>query len=141
MKKNEIMPVFMIVYADDTYSFLPFMATSKATFYRMVSRIAKMVREREVKSVFYAGEFYAYPLEKIEEIQKPYKERIQMSDEVIFSCTMMSKQFSQILSIDFEVSKISNIEYVQNCILNPQTTGNNLYINWLSPLWDSLIKN
>lgn len=141
MQKNEIMPVFMIVYADDTYSFLPFMATSKATFYRMVSRIAKIVREREIKSVYYAGEFYAYPLEKIEEIHKPYKERIQTSNEVIFSCTMMSKQFSQMLNIDFEVSKISNIEYVRNCILNPQTTGNNLYINWLSPLWDSLIKN
>jgi len=135
--KSEIMPVFMIIYEDDTFSISPFVATSKATFYRMVSRVAKNVREKGGKAVFYAGEFYTYPIEKIVEIQKPYLERIQMSEKVVYSCVMISKQFSQILSIDIDVSRIDDLEYVRDCILNPQATDNS-YINWLAPIWNSL---
>ena len=80
------------------------------------------------------------PMEQIEEIQKPYKERILIADKVSFSCTMISKQFSQMLSIDFEVSKIDDIDYVRNQILSPQPIGNGSNINWLQPLWESFIK-
>lgn len=42
MQEHEIMPVFMLVYDDQTYRMIPFAATSKTTFYRKVSEIINM---------------------------------------------------------------------------------------------------
>ena len=140
MQENQIMPVFMIIYEDDTFSIYPFIATTKATIYRRVSRVAKDVREKEIKAVFYVGEFYVYPLESLNAIQKPYRERILMTNKVFLSSTMISKQFSKMLSIDIEVSMIDDIDYVSNQILSPQIVENDSKIYWLQPIFDSLMK-
>ncbi len=44
------------------------------------------------------------------------------------------------LSIDIEVSKIDDIDYVSNQILSPQIVENDSIVNWLQPIFDSLMK-
>ena len=55
------MPVFMLVYDDQTYRMIPFVATTKATFtFRRVLEIISMPDFNEVSAVFYCGEYYLY---------------------------------------------------------------------------------
>ncbi len=117
-QNNDIMPVFMFVYEDDTISFMPFIATIKATFYRMVSNAKRIIRDKPVRSVFFISEQYIYGEDKFSSIQKPYKERIKLADETILSCIMISKLYTSMLNIDFHVDKVDDMDYVYKQLNN-----------------------
>lgn len=92
MQEHEIMPVFILVYDDQTYRMIPFAATSKATFYRKVSEIKNMPDFKEVSAVFYCGEYYLYDAKQLHEIsERPYSERIHNAQKEILSFVMIAK--------------------------------------------------
>jgi len=92
MQNHDIMPVFMLVYADHTFRTIPFVATTKATFYRKVQDVIRMPDFADVVAVFYCGECYAYDVEQFAEInQKPYSERTSMAKKELLSFSMLSK--------------------------------------------------
>ena len=103
------MPVFMLAYNDSTYRMIPFVASTKATFYRKVSEILAMADFDEVEAVFYCGEYYLYDLDQFSEINdKPYSERIAQAKSEVLSFCMTLKGGGE-MEIRFDEQRIDDI--------------------------------
>ena len=112
MQKHEIMPVFMLVYRNQTYRMIPFVATSKATFYRKVIELIGLSDFDEVDSVFYCGEYYCYDAAQFSAINEtPYSERIGMAQKEVLAFVMIARENCEML-LSFDESKVDDIKYV-----------------------------
>lgn len=140
LQDHQIMPVFMLAYNNSTYRMIPFVASTKATFYRKVSEILAMPDFDEVEAVFYCGEYYLYDLDQFSEInEKPYLERIAQAKSEVLSFCMTLKGGGE-MEIRFDEQRIDDMEYVAQQIREadwskePQTT-----FDWLNPIRKRLI--
>lgn len=138
MQQQHIMSNFMIIFDDGTFSEIPFLPTLKTTFYRMASKIAKIAREKNVIAVFYIGEYYFYPSDKIEQMQKPYNERIKIAEKTFLSSTMLCKNWTSMLTIEIDASMLDDNVYVAKQINNP---SKEFHFHWLQPIYQSLHTN
>lgn len=112
LQDHQIMPVFMLVYNDLTFRMIPFVASTKATFYRKVLEIVAMSDFDEVTAVFYCGEYYSYDLDQFAEInEKPYSERIEKARNEVLAFSMMLKGGGE-MEIHFDEQQIDDKEYV-----------------------------
>lgn len=138
LQNKNIMPTFMLLFDDDTFSHIPFIVTVKTTLYRMTSKIAKITREKNVIAVFFVGEFYSYSLDSIDkfkQIQREYNERIGMSETTFLTCNMIYKNYPSILSIHIDNSKLEDENYVAEQIRSIEST---CLFSWLQPIYQSL---
>lgn len=136
MQQHDIMPVFMIVYNDDTFRMLPFMATTKATFYRKVLEITDMADFQEASAVFYCGEYYFYDINQFSEInEKPYSERIHSAQKEILSFVMIGRENSE-MSIELEEERIDEMEYVLEQLQKVESDNKHNIdgFDWLMPI-------
>ncbi|WP_312060872.1 hypothetical protein [Anaerotignum sp.] len=136
MQNHNILPVFMLVYADNTYRTIPFMATTKATFYRKVQEVIRMQDFADVVAVFYCGECYVYGLEQFEEMnQKPYTERTSMATKEVLSFLMLLKSGDEMTFYGDE-SRIDDMEYVSEIICKADWDKRNdiVFFDWLNPI-------
>lgn len=114
MQEHEIMPVFMLIYKDKTHRTIPFVATSKATFYRKVNEVITIPDFDEVDAVFYCGEYYCYDFNQfpcVNKNKKPYSERIDMAQKEILAFVMMTKGGYEV-SLNLDEAKIDDMNYV-----------------------------
>ena len=125
----------MLAYSDFTYRMIPFIASTKATFYRKVSEILAMPDFDEVEAVFFCGEYYVYEHSQLPEINdKAYSERISLAKAEFLSFCMMLKGGNEI-EICFDEQKIDDEEYVTKQIWEadwrkePRAT-----FDWLNPI-------
>ena len=140
LQKHQLMPVFMLVYNDSTYRMIPFVASTKATFYRKVLEILAMPDFDEVEAVFYCGEYYLYSQDQFAEInEKPYSERIENARAEVLAFSMTLKGGGE-MEIHFDEQQIDDMEYVAKQIREadwgkePQAT-----FDWLNPIRQRLI--
>lgn len=139
-QNHQIMPVFMLAYNDSTYRMIPFVASTKATFYRKVTEILSMPDFDEVVAVFYCGEYYLYNFDQFAEInEKPYSERIENARAEVLAFSMMLKGGGE-MELHFDEQQIDDMEYVAKQIREadwnkePQAT-----FDWLNPIRQRLI--
>lgn len=140
LQDHQIMPVFMLAYNDSTYRMIPFVASTKATFYRKVLEIIAMPDFDEVVAVFYCGEYYWYDLNQFSEInEKSYSERIEKAKAEMLAFSMTLKGGGE-MEIHFDEQQIDDMEYVAKQIQEadwgkePQAT-----FDWLNPIRQRLI--
>jgi len=131
------MPTFIVVYEDNTVSYIPFIPTIKITFYKKVQYIEKIARKNNVRVIYFIGENYYYPIEKIKEIQKAYNQRIKHASITLLSLNMISKKYEHIMTISFDTKNIECETYAINQINKPYANKN---CSWLTPIL-SAIKN
>jgi hypothetical protein len=134
----ELMPTFMLIFEDGTFPLIPFLGTVKTTFYRMISKITKIVREKNVVAVFYTGEYYCYSIDDFKKFQCNYNERIKHAEKTIFTCVMAVKEPESSLSINIDSSKIDDRTYVSKQISSPETIET---LTWFAPIYQSLHSN
>lgn len=140
MQNHDIMPVFMLVYADRTFRTIPFVATTKATFYRKVQEVIRMPDFTDIVAVFYCGEYYSYDVEQFEDInQKPYSERKSMAKKELLFFSMILKSGGE-MTIYADESRIDDIEYVAERIHEADWDKENdiVFFDWLNPIRDKL---
>lgn len=112
MQEKNIMPVFMLVYSDQTYRMIPFAATTKTTFYRKVQEIVDLSDFAEISAVFFCGEYYTYNVEQFSLINEiPYSDRICHAKEEILNFVMMAKGMDEV-NITLDESRLDDIQYV-----------------------------
>ena len=140
LQDHQIVPVFMLAYDDFTYRMIPFVATTKATFYRKVSEILAMPDFDEVEAVFYCGEYYLYDSDQFSGInEKTYSDRISQAKAEVLSFCMTLKGGGK-MEICFDEQKIDDIEYVAQQIQGadwckePRAT-----FDWLNPIRQKLM--
>lgn len=135
MQNHDIMPTFMIVFSDNTHKMVPFVATTRSTFYRKVNEIIDSTDFDEVVAVFYCGEYYCYDIERFFEINgKPYSERTDLAQNEMLCFTMLLKGGEE-LSVSFDESEIDNVQYVveqMQELRRTEHTEKNV-IDWLNP--------
>lgn len=142
MQNNDIMPTFMIIYNDETFRMIPFMASVKSTFYRKVKEIVDMPDFNEIRAVFYCGEYYSYNLSQWSDINDiPYEARIKKAQKEVLSFTFMSKT-GQEYNLNFETDKMDDNKYMRKQIQTVAPTNSNEVspIDWLNPLRENLYK-
>ncbi len=136
MQKHNIMPVFMLVYADHTYRTIPFMATTKATLYRKVQELIRISDFADVVAVFCCIEYYAYDIEQIAELnQKPYSERTSMATNELLSFSLLVKNEGT-MTIYIDEGKADDIEYAAERIREADWDKENdkVFFDWLNPI-------
>jgi len=111
--------------------------TIKITFYKKVQYIEKIARKNNVRVIYFIGENYYYPIEKIKEIQKAYNQRIKHASITLLSLNMISKKYEHIMTISFDTKNIECETYAINQINKPYANKN---CSWLTPIL-SAIKN
>ena len=139
-QKHKIMPVFMIVFSDDTFQLIPFIATTKATFYRKVWDIKNSLDFNEVTAIFYCGEYYEYDTDQLDEYSKrEYSDRIGLAKKELLSFIMMAKGNYEI-SVSFDESKVDDMQYVLKTIKSICWKKENIirYLSWLNPLREEI---
>lgn len=113
-QKHTIMPVFFIVFNDQTVQMIPFIPTVKSTFYRQLNEIVDNNDFTTVLAIFYCGEYYSYHYSKEEAqrlVQIPYSQRKQLASKEVLSCRLFINQGGE-WEIDFDESKINNPKYI-----------------------------
>ena len=136
MQEHDIMPVFMLVYDDQTCRMIPFVATTKATFYRRVLEIISMPDFNEVSAVFYCGEYYRYDVEQLQEInERPYSERIHNAQNEILSFVMIAKGGGE-MSIVLDESRIEDMQYISEQFRQSKwcKPDDAVSFDWLNPI-------
>lgn len=137
-QKNNIMPSFIIIYNDKTVSYMPFAPTIKTTFYKKARIVEKIAKKENVRVIYFIGENYYYPIEKINEIQQVYSERIKHASTTLLSINMISKKYQYIKTISFDTHNINCEAYAINQINNPYDEEN---CYWLNPILQALKGN
>ena len=135
---HNIMPVFSIIFSDDTCRMIPFIPSTKTTFYRKINEIVEHTDFTDVKAVFYCGEYYFYQ-DSPEVWQKPYSERRKMAEREILTFRMFLKNCGE-WHIDFDESKIDDIDYVKKQTQDLQKTedADNPIFDWFSPIKEKM---
>ncbi len=135
-QEKNIMPVFMLVYGDQTYRMIPFVATTKATFYRKVQAIANLSDFAEISAVFFCGEYYAYDVEQFSQINEiPYSDRICHAKKEILTFVMMAKGMDEV-NIKLDESHLGDIQYVTDQFKECKTQNVKDFSSWdwLNPI-------
>ena len=134
-QNNNIMPTFIIIYEDNTVSYIPFVTTVKTTYYKKARFVERIARKENVRVIYYIGENYYYPIEIINEIQQVYSERIKHASTTLLSINMISKKYEHIVTISFDTKNIDCETYAVNQINNPCEEENCF---WLNPILAAL---
>ena len=140
MQDNDIMPVFMIVYSDNTFRTIPFAATTKATCYRKVQEVINASDFLDAIAVFFCGEFYAYDIGQFAEInQKPYSERTSLAKEELLSFTMLTRGGGE-MTILIDTSRIDDMKYIAKQIhaADWEKEVSPADFDWLNPIREKL---
>lgn len=118
--ESELMPVFLIIYENDTFSFYgPITGTNKSTFYRAISDVAKMINSNNIKAILILTEGYRYTTKNIEQLQSmKYEERIKEASSIVILCTLISKNLDDIYAIEVDYKNLFEDKYIANQILN-----------------------
>lgn len=136
MQEHSIMPVFMLVYSDQTYRMIPFASTTKATFYRTTLEVIGLPDFDEVSAVFYCGEYYLYDVAQFEEINnKPYSDRIQSAKKEILSFVMIAKGAGE-MDINLDESRIEDMQYISEQFRQAKwcEADDPVLFDWLNPI-------
>lgn len=136
MQEHSIMPVFMLVYNDQTYRMIPFVSTTKATFYRTSLEVIGLPDFDEVSAVFYCGEYYLYDVAQLEEINnKLYSDRIHNAKKEILSFVMIAKDGGE-MEINLDESCIEDIQYISEQFRQAEwhKADDTALFDWLNPI-------
>ena len=130
------MPVFLLVYNDQTYRMISFVSTTKATFYRTTLEVISLPDFDEVSAVFYCGEYYLYDVAQFEGINnKPYSERIHSAKKEILSFVMIAKDGGE-MDINLDESRIEDMQYISEQFRQAEwlKADDTALFDWLNPI-------
>lgn len=134
--QHNIMPVFMIVYSDQTYKLLPFLSENRATHYRKVYEIINMPDFHDITALFYCGECYNYSVQQLPELKElPYSQRVDLARHESLMLTMIAKGNAD-MTIFFDTRQIDDMTYVQEQLSRAEWSEQDdlSCISWLNPI-------
>jgi len=119
--ESELMPVFLIIYENDTFSFFgPITGTNKSTFYRAIGNVTKIINDNNnIKAILMLTEGYRYTTKNIEQLQSmKYEERIKEASSIVIVCTLISKNLDDIYAIEVDYKNLFDDKYIAKQMLN-----------------------
>ena len=106
-----IVPTFMVVYEDNSFTYSTFQIDTKATYYRYANDIAQKISTENIKAVAYVGEMYLYPDISREELNLNYREREKCNKEEILCFAYIDKDLKKD-NIFIKKKKCDDYEYI-----------------------------
>ena len=80
--RTDIMPVFMLIYDDDTFELDPFHSDIKTTMYRKINEVAQRIQKQNIKSVYFMSVYTICDFQP-ERLQMSSKERAGLAKDDI----------------------------------------------------------
>lgn len=112
-QQKHIMPTFVIIYKDMTFTIDSFFVFTKATLYRKVNEISKKILADDIIAIMSVGESLAYPIDDTNIYEKPYEERIKNATEERLVFTMIKDNIEE-KTIWFDTNRIEDMMYVRS---------------------------
>lgn len=112
-QQKHIMPTFVIIYKDMTFTIDSFFVFTKATLYRKVNEISKKILADDIIAIMSVGESLAYPIDDTNIYEKPYEERIKNATEERLVFTMIKDNIDE-KTIWFDTNRIEDMMYVRS---------------------------
>lgn len=100
----DLMPTFMIVYKDDTFTLDSFHSDIKTTFYRKFNNVAEIVDSKEVQEIYFMGTYSTIPILD-ETMRATSKERIKNSMCDLLTFIRIGKGIQEECIFDEEIIK------------------------------------
>ena len=142
LSQGNILPNFMIIYSDNSFRKIVFVATTKATLYRKVQDIVELNDFQEIIAIFTCGEFYTFNLEDQVELNKmASNERAILAKSEILSFSMLDVDGNE-MTIFFDEKEITDNNYVITTIKNAKFNNDNVFTRlfWLNPVREKMKK-
>lgn len=136
MQEQNLMPTFMIVYKDNTYTMQSYGYNMRTTMYRIINKIANLIKSDEVKEVYIVTETYFYSDDDINEVMKmSYSERIKtLKTETKLSFFRVNNDMTynsfMFNSSDIIDDKFSNMEFENSMKYSTE-------VSFLTPLFNA----
>lgn len=123
--QHTIMPTFIVIYKDDTFTIENIILFNKAVLYRKINEISKRVESEKIVTVLYVGENISYSkrTEKIFKLPSSVRQRYATEEYIAFS--LLSKDYEEI-NMQFNVSKLNDPIYLKSMLNNPISNFENL---------------
>lgn len=132
--QKTIMPTFMIIYDDNTFSMMSFTFSIRTTIYRKVNELAKRIKTDGIVQIYYVGETYQYSDKDLSTfLLMPYEERI-------LHCTKETLLFCKFgydidaLTCQFDSAKINDMSYVSKTISEISKNKTDMHFNFYAPI-------
>lgn len=139
-QESELMPVFLIVYEDDTFSFYgPITGTNKSTFYRVVNDVAKIVGRNKVKLVLILTEAYGYNTNIEQLLSMKYEDRTKEATSVMIWCSLISKNLEKIYATAIDYENLFDDKYIGKQVMNIEEHEPEKHMAY--PIFQALHKN
>ena len=138
--QKTLMPTFMIVYEDETFSLNTFHASIKTTMFRKINDIAKSIEPDNIKSIFYVAEMlkYANANNDYEDILKiNSNDRVKYKTSELLCFYMLNKDLTFQYHL-FDSEKINDMKYVISVLR--KSPKEKAFIGFLQPIRDEFIK-
>lgn len=136
LQKKHLMPTFVIIYNDMTYNLDSFFAFTKATFYRKINEISKMIKEQDVIAIILVRELLTYYSQNSDIYNQTYEQRIKNSTNEYLSFTII-KEDKKERSVNLDTNNIEDMSYVLNSI---QKNNNSFFDITLQPIREAFIE-
>ena len=132
---QKVMPTFMVVYEDGTYTLHSFQGTIRTTIYREVNAIAKLIKFEKIKAVLFTCEEYSYLLDDFQELYSmSYPDRILHAKNEFASFYMLSKQEEGIVRCSLDLKRILDKEYIFKQIRQLEWQKEEIKNSFLNPI-------
>lgn len=135
-QQKHIMPTFVIVYSDMTFTLDSFFAFTKATFYRKINEISKKIKDEDVIAIMVVREFLAYSSQNSDIYNQPYEQRIQSSTNEYLSFTIIKDDIKE-KSVNLDTSNVEDMSYVLSSI---KKSDNCFFDITLQPIREAFIE-
>ena len=125
MQNNNIVPTFIIIYEDKTFTIESVFIYNKSSVYRKINEIANRIEKQKISSILFVFESIGYNNKNIDVSNLPYTERSKYANINYLSFSMLNKDLKEI-NIMFNTDKITNIKYVNDKIENLTSNFENI---------------
>lgn len=117
MQQKNILPTFVIIYDDMTFSLDSFFAFTKATIYRKVNDIAKMIKKENIVALMFVNAMVSYSENGDDLNNTLYDNRIKLADKEILTFIMVTsnaKEYQVCLDSDKTDDELYILQKIKN---------------------------
>lgn len=114
-QEKHLLPTFIIIYEDETYSIESLIIFNKAAMYRKINEIANRIISDKITAIFAVYETIGYDINNKEIYSLSYSEREKLASKEFLSFSMITNELKEI-NINIDSKKTHNLKILKEKI-------------------------
>ncbi|MEG1502286.1 MAG: hypothetical protein RR063_07085 [Anaerovoracaceae bacterium] len=119
-EQRSLMPIFMIVYRDDTFTLESCAFSIRTTLYRKIHEITNRIEIEDIREIYYVAEAYSYEQDIYKQnILLPYNERVKKASKEVLIFYVVNSMLEW-RSLSFDSDKMDNSDHIRSVLYSKQ---------------------